>query len=726
MSKPRGSTSQLSKDFKKQKSSLKKQTTNRKTQSASNATSTSFKARSITLPSQSVTKSRDENVVGRSNLSLDELVLHLRHPNAHVRRDALLGIRQIRQAHVRTFGDESFSQVFPSIARLVSDHDPGVRKIFLEVLDECLHVVPIRHLRSYAAHILLHVNSAMSHIFPDVRIDAIRALDVCVSIFKCESTNGWQRAFVEERHRSAAQSTSPNENAELHTAGSRTILCYLSFLGVSVVNAKDDRSLTKRCPVVSTDLSRGSLAIVLNSLLHFFEAASYTQGSSDGTPRDALFSFVLPSLRHISDREALEDFLRIPSDTPAASGSRLDEVQKLPLRHAHASASSSILQIFSESLTAMGTEEAFESRALPPTKGIGDSVRERLKMYECIGMQLENAFVEAAADLGANASASDTLSQRIVRTILRLTLILWRKVAKASKTQIELLRRFLNRVALNFPFGGQLDSIRESTHWNQWLDCDLAFCELSCISATLSSHTAMDKARTATNNLHSDIVRNYVNRVLRFHDIRRLRKERYEAILPSVWMLLNSDGDEDSRDAIVQGLLDHWSAISNSDETKLISTKFIGTLLQIDRYTSYNGCLHMMKTPLRTEMMTQWLGVSIPRQLWEMQCNHVAMTNASLGCLRSALLPKSSNKFDVSQNQAQEKGGWNDQLEKMLQVSFAPFFRIEHRKHGTVDGPYCRLPADLKRQARAVIAAMTNELRNPLLSATQKCVGPVS
>jgi pre-rRNA-processing protein IPI1 len=713
MKQSRPSGSQLSKDFQKRKASLKKQTTNRKSQPAINSTNTSFKARSISVPNQKVSRTHDDAdaPVGRGNLTLDELVLRLRHPNAHVRRDALLGIRQIRQAHVNAFGHESFSQALPSVARIVSDEDVGVRKVFLEVFEDCLHGVPYRCLQTYAAYVLLQVNSAMTHIYPDIRIDAVRALDTCVDVFRSEAVNGWQRATCDSLQSSTLSTTPTGEDLESRSSGARTMRCYLSMLAVSTTSVGGKLKPVGNGSKATHDLSGLSLLVVLTSLNRFMEVAAQSRTASRGRSdrqevSEQSFWFMLPYLGHSSDKEALRDFLTAPSASRSNDEEGLDDPKSMSLAHGLATSTAHVAQTFLDcSSTGQETSHQTPSQSSRGDEGLA---MERLALFESIAMTLESSFVEAAADIAAEERNHNVASQRMLSTVLRLTLTLWRDVRAASRTQLGSLQRILSRVAVYFPLESKHDDHRQDrADTKHWLDCNLAFCELTCIAFELSRGTSAGKS-IETSSSQIGLVQDFAEMLLHSQESKTmLRKERFEAILPSIWMLLNAIDREDRRTAIVRGLLDHWRALSTKDETKLTSTKFLAALLQIERFASYKGRLKMMGNSERRDLIVQWLGVSIPRLIWEVQCSNLEMTDISLACLRLALLTK-EDEHDKA---------WVGEVIRMLQDSLAPFFRIKHRKHGLVEGPYVRLPRQIQRQALALTQLMVGRLQAPLLTA---------
>jgi pre-rRNA-processing protein IPI1 len=170
----------------------------------------------IVLPNQSLAAEKDRaQPTTRRQLSLQDLVNHLKHYNAGTRvgesssilvpctfltiytlKDAILGLREL-------LGDNSdlistsLSKFISTCARLISDEDASVRRNLFGFLSWLLPLVPEVQLQPHASLLLLFASSALSHIFPEIRVDAAKILNLLLECMPEKTTQGWDANEVE-------------------------------------------------------------------------------------------------------------------------------------------------------------------------------------------------------------------------------------------------------------------------------------------------------------------------------------------------------------------------------------------------------------------------------------------------------------------------------------------------------------------------------------------------
>uniref|UniRef100_V5GSM4 Pre-rRNA-processing protein n=1 Tax=Kalmanozyma brasiliensis (strain GHG001) TaxID=1365824 RepID=V5GSM4_KALBG len=150
-------------------------------QAANNATDVSFKAKTIALPQQSINVDKSGKLVNSRNLTITDLALQLRHYSAGVRRDAVSGIKEILTLHPSLILTDAASLI-PELARCIGDEDAAVRKQLHVLLSWMLPQIPAQLLGPYHGTLLLFTTSALSHIYPEVRIGAVKILDLVFEI----------------------------------------------------------------------------------------------------------------------------------------------------------------------------------------------------------------------------------------------------------------------------------------------------------------------------------------------------------------------------------------------------------------------------------------------------------------------------------------------------------------------------------------------------------------
>ncbi|BEJ12214.1 hypothetical protein CspHIS471_0206740 [Cutaneotrichosporon sp. HIS471] len=171
-------------DFKKAKLKLGKGK-----KAASNATDTSFKARSIALPSQkSLTRAlalatddapSSSTPTTGAGLGLDDVLVRTRHPNSHVRNEAIGQLRQVLAAGVSLgvpMGERhgEVAKVVSGIGSLISDEEQSVRRALHDFVGWYLSRLPPLALSAYLPTLTLQISSGLSHIFPAIRLDTSR------------------------------------------------------------------------------------------------------------------------------------------------------------------------------------------------------------------------------------------------------------------------------------------------------------------------------------------------------------------------------------------------------------------------------------------------------------------------------------------------------------------------------------------------------------------------
>ncbi|KAI9298335.1 hypothetical protein K502DRAFT_339515 [Neoconidiobolus thromboides FSU 785] len=158
---------QKSEDFKKPKLKVGK-----KKGFAENHTDTSFKSKTISLPNQSVTLDKSQQITTSRNLTIKELFLQLKHNNANVRKDAVLGIKELLNNH-QVLLLVYIKDLTDIICRMMLDEDPTVRKLSLELCEENISSIKKETIAPYLDKLILYTCNGMTHLYEDIREDAM-------------------------------------------------------------------------------------------------------------------------------------------------------------------------------------------------------------------------------------------------------------------------------------------------------------------------------------------------------------------------------------------------------------------------------------------------------------------------------------------------------------------------------------------------------------------------
>jgi hypothetical protein len=182
-----------------------------------NATSTEISAKALAMPHSSILRASKEErgLVTQRNLSLDELLVQTRHVNAGVRRDALVGLRELISEHGAMLRVR-MSDILGRAVELLLDSDQATRQALQELLktafEQISEVRPREHQRAVRAAtparcgaaapltsvracraqriiapflelLVVYIKSAIAHSTPSMRLDAMGALRVAIEAY---------------------------------------------------------------------------------------------------------------------------------------------------------------------------------------------------------------------------------------------------------------------------------------------------------------------------------------------------------------------------------------------------------------------------------------------------------------------------------------------------------------------------------------------------------------
>ncbi|KAJ9549970.1 hypothetical protein OSB04_022513, partial [Centaurea solstitialis] len=162
-------------DFKKIKRKI-----GRKLPPPKNTTNTQVKSKAIVLPEQSLVSDKGGLAVSKKGLTLKELLQQTSHHNAKVRRDALIGIRDIFLKHPAELKMHRLS-VIEKLRERMSDEDKLVRETLYQLLKAVIFPgCKEDNQGTFISLIMAYVFNAMTHLAIDVRLMAFKFFDLVV------------------------------------------------------------------------------------------------------------------------------------------------------------------------------------------------------------------------------------------------------------------------------------------------------------------------------------------------------------------------------------------------------------------------------------------------------------------------------------------------------------------------------------------------------------------
>ncbi|XVE75869.1 hypothetical protein DITRI_Ditri12bG0126200 [Diplodiscus trichospermus] len=165
-------------DFKKIKRKL-----GRKLPPPKNSTNTEIKSKAIILPEQSVATNKEGLAVSKKGLTLKELLQQTSHHNAKVRRDALLGIKDLVLKHPAELKLHRYA-VIDKLRERISDDDKVVREALYQLFKtEIFPGCAEDNQGPFISLMMTYIFNAMTNLAIDIRLMAFKFFDLVVQFY---------------------------------------------------------------------------------------------------------------------------------------------------------------------------------------------------------------------------------------------------------------------------------------------------------------------------------------------------------------------------------------------------------------------------------------------------------------------------------------------------------------------------------------------------------------
>ncbi|KAH9966572.1 hypothetical protein BC827DRAFT_1124143 [Russula dissimulans] len=696
-----------------------------------NQVDTSFKARSIALPTQSISFEKDANVpTTKRKLTFTDLVAHLKHHNSNVKKDALLGLRELFEAHSELV-ESSLASLIGACARLIGDEDASVRRSLISFFTWLLLRVSSHDLVPHSSTLLLFTTSAQTHIFPEIQIDAIRFLDLYLETFPDAVVCGWRDGKAGH--------------------GRRILEGYLSILsaGTNLSDGGEDTSLVPLNTVTSVVvLSMASKLVVLKSLSKFLRVAlsSPTPGGDENLPSTSsnptwCFSSAFPEPKAFEAFEALfRPTTSLPPDARPPIRQWKAEIDPDEEEDLTFNCTSTQLESVDAPYTLQDLENVISSTTLNDldldTQLANRQSDFEMRLARALHLVLLSNFLDSAPSVFMPSSAPLHTELGIVCAVADIYRNLYGALLQSAKTDsnagflLDSLQVILERMAPYFPF---LPSPLVRRDIEQALqDLNVIYCELT--SLIILAYTTRDVILSNTKRrdgrslrIQISQVKDYVARLLSGVQMashlvgRPITAQDYVALFPTLWMLLNSmseHSDVDNGVDIFRALLDHSMQVSSAAAAKRPTVDFLARLTLLDTAPRYIGTFKVNADAACLQKIEQWV-LHLPKTLWE-------LGDTNIPCME-VILRFLLRLFQRRSPLAQPNASILSCVGAQLCARLIPYFTITHPTRGTVPGPFTKLgDSALQRLALDAVATIAEcvpaESREPLDAAVHQAV----
>ncbi|PVG03212.1 hypothetical protein CPB86DRAFT_779565 [Serendipita vermifera] len=666
-------------DFKKAKLKLGKGK-----KPANNAVDTSFKAHSIALPTQSIGAEKSQaGPSTKRNHTLPELLSLLHHYSPSSRKDVLLGLRELLSAH-QDLLNSSISQVISGCCKLISDEDASVRRALVDFLDWYLHRLQTHFILPHASVLMLFTTSAQTHIFPEIRVDAIKVLDLLLDVIP--------EVVV-------------SQGSSGH--GVRVLTGYLGLL-VST----SSRSETDIVNTSVTILSAQSKLTVVSSLGRFLREASQQNENTENELwylRSAFSSYnAYTSFINLFRGFQGQDFT---VDTNEQTGNQNDP----PIPFIWNNFQMMDCQPWGEDELVNAIEAVFSPKESLNSTKINDVmyIAEKSLHQFLVDMALEHG-PSALLDLGS--SAKDKLELRLVHAILKLARALYLPMLMVKHIHevavILHLSTLLMKLSAYIPVNLTTvpDDAEEISTTIQ--DINLIYCELYALVVLTDNRFNQPPQMQGEPNRkahspfldHLSAVGIWVEETIRCKATvaqpmgTRLSQAHAKALAPTLWALLNySTPTTKAKEMplstkVLQALIDQVEGSLLSLTTKSILIKFIVILILIQKESEYTGAFRIIERVPTGAVLVQSSAsgvskagliqrflVQLPKILWEIGIRDTITSTEILSLL-----------LRCAQRAALD---WGQPVTHEISQRLTPFFSIKHPVRGPLYGPFRKFPS---------------------------------
>ncbi|KAF7307005.1 Ipi1-N domain-containing protein [Mycena indigotica] len=663
-------------------------------QQPSNAIDTSFKARSIALPSQSIAKHLNTEVpTTKRRLSFEDLILHLKHYSASTRKDALAGLRELLDAHPHILHG-SLPTLIAATARVIGDEDAGVRKSLLEFYTWLFPRVPADDLMPHTPTLLLFTTSAQTHIFPEIRVDAIRFLDIYLEHMPSAIVAGWDREG---------------------TTGHQVLQGYLGLLNAGT-SFGDVEGPMRATSIASVVLTAASKLVVLQSLSTLLRHS--TSNSTTGVSSTLDTWYLRPWFTTDVAYTTFDDLLRPRLTTPTEPSIRswrpeadFEEEDDVGV-HTLVQPIGSIWSLEELSHIPEKSEEI-------DTEGSSIFLAH---LVRTLHSTLVSTFLDCAPAVFSPNGRADETQSKLILSVVEIARHLYGPLLRSSSATLternarasEDLKSVLGYMSPYFPFTTDSRDIQTEQTFQA---LNLIYCELSSLVMLPSTNRPTKKAGQSKGNLRqqTERVSTYVTRLLKGENMspsqigRPLTADAYNLLLPTIWALMNNP-DPQSHDlsrGVLLAVIDHGRRVSSKSAVKQYTLEFISRVLLLDTETQFTG--HIGAEIKTAEEVSEWIN-HLPKCLWELGSSNLVASEVILRFL-----------IAVSQRRSRIV---NNEVARLLRSQLVPYFTMTHPSRGQISGPYSKLPTSglLRRLVLSLIVLIRSKDDSALSSAVDSAV----
>ncbi|KAF7731726.1 hypothetical protein EC973_008898 [Apophysomyces ossiformis] len=570
----------------------------------------------------------------------------------------------------------------------------------------------------------------MTHIFEDIRSDAIKLADLWVEIAP---------EFIVSRF------------------WDRFTGNYISLLAVdsASVNASGAPTMPKSGPTTTSSVK----AAVVKSHLHLHKTklellsglAVFLEAGLSEEKQDR-FWFLL---NFLEGRHARDTFKRHVDEALSDKDAKTKRWEPKPRgiyapNHSMLTATVPYLSAISEA-SSWSSLSLFDSTApksqapatTDPGKGadhssyrnecsLDDRIKDVKMLIETFQPVLLSTWLETAPSVFSSSNTiSLTPALQLLTVVMRLALVLWRAmVSGGSISFMERswldghLQQLLKHFAAYFPYGADSFGNRAAKVDSMLQEMNIMLCELTSLyllaralqrnvvskDAVMNGNGKRQREQSSDAGENDRRVPSWAERIVdhvlgilgyQEQDIQHINKkqrseeamtsmssdfksENLVSLLPAIWGFLNClEGDRQI--SMFKAFIGYYHHCHAHSASKRISLDFLIRLYLIQSSPSFNGQFHLKSQLEYVDLMQAWL-LSLPKTLWQLKASHIDTSRSILNVMCDIAKRDEKDIFDIK-------------TLKTAELSMVPFFYVNLANKGPLYGPFLQLPSDVQKRA---------------------------
>ncbi|KAI9254082.1 Rix1 complex component [Sporodiniella umbellata] len=501
--------------------------------------------------------------------------------------DALTGLTDICKMNAKLTAS-NLGQIVNGLLKLFIDSDRDVRKSTLNYLKESWIDLDKADLQPFIPILVMYTCSAMTHIFEDVRTDAVKFLDFWILMSpEPVVSKFWNR--ITGNYMSLV---SVDANKSMETVSSQ------NHTTTAAIKSASEKS---------------HLHIHKNKLVFFTSLCKFFDAGLSGNKQDNHWFF----LNYLDSKHAKESFKRkidrhnsIHTEDTYIWSSKKKNVC-IPI---HPNILSAAPNLSSDiTLASFSHLDLFDSSGpknnTTNTQGAVDShefsKEERLdgidKIIETFQPILVASWLESAPSVFVTSSLAITPAFELVDRILQLSVIMWRAAVSSQKIKhlgsqwlYKHLEVTLKHFLVYFPFGADGIGLRDGKVVDRLMQMNISFCELVSLFLLAKAAQGSIEAPEWT----EDVV--YYLMGLLGHEEQStsdFKADHLATLLPALWGLLNCVPEEVK---LMDTIFDFHEKCQSAAINK-VASDFIFSIYTIQETPHYNGNFKIHK-----DSTSQW------------------------------------------------------------------------------------------------------------------------